>query len=81
MPWHAMARTTIQLSKETKEILEGQKLHPGETFDQLIRRLAQKSDRDDELSARTIKSIEEGVRDIKAGRVYTTEQLDSELGL
>lgn len=76
-----MARTTIQLSKRTKEILEGQKLHPGETFDQLIRRLVQKNDLDDELSARTIKGIEEGVRDIKAGRVYTTEQLDSELGL
>ena len=76
-----MARTTIQLSKKTKEILEMQKLHTGETFDQLIRRLVQKNDRDDELSARTIKSIEAGVRDIKAGRVYTTEQLDDELGL
>jgi len=61
--------------------LEKQKLYPNETFDQIIQRLVKKRDYDDELSPQTIKDIEEGVKDIKAGRVYTTEQINKELGL
>lgn len=76
-----MARTTIQLDKRTKDVLEKQKLYPNETFDQIIQRLVQKTDYDDELSPQTIKNIEEGIADIKEGRVYTTEQLNKELGL
>ena len=76
-----MARTTIQLNKTTKDVLEKQKLYQSETFDQVIQRLLQKNDHDDVLSSQTIKNIEEGVKDIKAGRVYTTEQLNQELGL
>ena len=76
-----MVRTTIQLNKKTKDVLEKQKLYPNETFDQIIQRLMQKRDYDDELSSQTIKNIEEGVKDIKAGRAYTTEQLNKELGL
>lgn len=61
--------------------MEKQKLYPNETFDQIIQRLVKKRDYDDELSPQTIKDIEEGVKDIKAGRVYTTEQINKELGL
>ena len=76
-----MARTTIQLNKATKDVLEKQKMHPNETFDQVVQRLIQKNDYDDELSPQTIKNIEEGMKDIKASRVYTTEQLNQKLGL
>lgn len=76
-----MVRTTIQLDKRTKDDLEKQRLYPNETFDQVIQRLVQKKDYDDELSPQTIKNIEEGIKDIKEGRVYTTEQLNKELGL
>lgn len=76
-----MVRTTIQLDRGTKDVLEKQKLYPNETFDQIIQRLVQKRDYDDEISPQTIKNIEDGVKDIKAGRVYTTEQLNKELGL
>ena len=81
MPWNAMERTTIQLNKDTKNILEKQKLHSRETFDQVLRRLLQEQEYDDELLPQTIKNIEKGIRDIKAGRVYTTEQLNRELKL
>lgn len=76
-----MERTTIQLNKDTKNILEKQKLHSRETFDQVLRRLLQEQEYDDELLPQTIKNIEKGIRDIKAGRVYTTEQLNRELKL
>ena len=36
---------------------------------------------DDVLSKAVIKNIEEGVADIKAGRVYTSEQVKKKLGL
>ena len=76
-----MVRTTIQLNKRTKDALKKQKLYPNETFDQIIQRLVQERDHDDELSPKTIRNIEEGIKDIKAGRVYTTVQLNKELGL
>jgi len=36
---------------------------------------------DDKLSKAVIKNIEEGIADIKAGRVYTSEQVKKKLGL
>ncbi len=76
-----MVRTTIQLDEKTKTGLRKQRLYPNETFDQIIQRLLQKEDCDDELSPETIKNIEEGIADIKEGRVYTTAQLNKELQL
>ncbi len=76
-----MVRTTIQLNKRTKDALEKQKIYPNETFDQIIQRLVEKRDYDDDLSPKTIKNIEDGIKDIKAGRVYTTAHLNKELGL
>ncbi|MCH8916293.1 MAG: hypothetical protein IIA82_10715 [Thaumarchaeota archaeon] len=55
--------------------------HPNETFESIITRLLKTNQQDDKLSDEVIKNIEEGVADIKAGRVYTTEQLNKELGL
>ena len=54
--------------------------HPGETYEVVITRLL-KITQDDVLSKEVIKNIEEGVADIKAGRVYTSEQVKKRLGL
>lgn len=43
--------------------------------------MVQKTDWDDELTSQEIKDIEESIKDIKAGRVYTNKQLKKELGL
>ncbi len=73
--------TTIQLKDETKTNLEQQRLYPNEPFDDVVQRLLAKKDYDDIISPETMQNIEDGIADIKAGRVYTTEQLDKELGL
>ena len=73
--------TTIKLKEETKANLDKQRLYPNEPFDDVVQRLITKKDYDDELSPETIHNIEQGVADIKAGRVYTTKQLNQELGL
>ena len=54
--------------------------HPRETYEAVIARLV-KITQDDVLSKEVIKNIEEGVADIKAGRVYTSEQVKKRLGL
>jgi len=75
-----MEQSTIKLSKKLKNDLRKQMNHPGETYEAVIARLL-KITQDDVLSKEVIKNIEEGVADIKAGRVYTSEQVKKRLGL
>jgi len=76
-----MEQSTIKLSKKLKDDLRKQMNHPGETYESIIARLLRASQEDDMLSKAVIKNIEEGIADIKAGRVYTTEQVRKKLGL
>ncbi len=75
-----MEQSTIKLSKKLKNDLKKQMNHPRETYEAVIARLV-KITQDDVLSKEVIKNIEEGVADIKAGRVYTSEQVKKRLGL
>lgn len=76
-----MEQSTIKLSKKTKSKLKKQMNHPGETYESVISRLLENAQQDDFLSPAVIKNIEEGIADIKAGRVYTSEQVRKKLGL
>ena len=76
-----MEQSTIKLSKKIKNDLKRQMNHPGETYEMVISRLLKITHEDDVLSESVIKNIEEGVADIKAGRVYTSEQVKKKLGL
>ena len=76
-----MEQSTIKLSKKLKAELIKQKNHPSETYETVISRLLQSSKEDDVLSDEVIKNIEEGVADIKKGRVYTSKQVKKKLGL
>lgn len=73
--------TTIQVEEKTKAALDEAKAFPGETYNRVIQRLILLSVDDEPLDPATVKGIEEGLADIKAGRVYTTEQLKKKLGL
>ena len=55
--------------------------HPSETYEAVIARLLKITQEDDVLSDEVIRNIEEGVADIKAGRVYTSAQVKRKLGL
>ena len=55
--------------------------HPRETYETVIARLLKITQEDDVLSDEVIRNIEEGVADIKAGRVYTSDQVKRKLGL
>ncbi len=72
-----MAATTIQLSKEIKKTLEGMKLHPRETYEEVLERLLEDLR---ELNKQTKKEIAQAIREIKAGKYRTHGQLKAELG-
>ncbi|MDC8453183.1 MAG: hypothetical protein LV477_09785 [Candidatus Nitrosotalea sp.] len=55
--------------------------HPSETYETVIARLLKNTQEDDILSDEVIRNIEEGLADIKAGRVYTSDQVKRKLGL
>ncbi|MEE9174081.1 MAG: hypothetical protein V3U30_03795 [Thermoplasmata archaeon] len=71
-----MTTTTIQLSMELKKTLEGMKLHPRETYEEVLERLLEDLR---ELSEQTRREIERAVREIKAGKYRTHDQLKAEL--
>lgn len=76
-----MEQSTIKLSKKIKNDLKKQMSHAGETYEDVITRLLKITQEDDVLSKQVIKNIEDGIADIKAGRVYTSEQVKKRLGL
>jgi predicted transcriptional regulator len=76
-----MEQSTIKLSKKLKNDLRKQMNHPGETYETVIARLLKITQQDNVLSDEVIKNIEEGVADIKAGRVYSSDQVKRKLGL
>jgi hypothetical protein len=75
-----MAMTSVQLRPETKKRLDDLKLHPRETYDELISRLADAAYDDESLSDEEIESIRESEKDIQAGRVRSLRQIMKDLG-
>ena len=75
-----MATTTVQLRSETKEKLDDLKLHPRETYDELISRLADAAYDDEPLSEEEIDAIRLSEREIETGRVRTLREIMRDLG-
>jgi hypothetical protein len=75
-----MAMTTVQVRPETKEKLNGLKLHPRETYDELIDRLADAAYDDESLSDEEREDIGVSENDIKAGRVRSLREIMRDLG-
>lgn len=69
--------TTIQLSEEMKKTLQAKKLHSRETYEEVLERLLEDLS---ELNAQTKREIEKAIREIKAGKYRTHEQLKAEMG-
>ena len=75
-----MAMTSVQLRPETKGKLDDLKLHPRETYDELIDRLADAAYYDEPLSLQEIKDIRASEKDIKAGHVRSLRDIMKDLG-
>jgi len=71
--------TTIKIKVPLKNRLDSLKIHPRESYTDVIGRLVEMAVDDEPLSDATIRAIEESLEDIKKGRIYTLEQVMSEL--
>ena len=72
-----MATTTIQLSIEMKNKLQDMKIHPRETYEEVLERLLEDLQ---ELNSETKDDIKRALHEIEEGRFRTHKQLKTEMG-
>jgi hypothetical protein len=65
---------------DTKALLDDLKLNPRETYDDVVRRLAEAAYDDEPLTTEEIEAMEEGIADLKAGRSRSLDEIMKELG-
>ena len=73
-----MTISTIQVREETKKTLQSMKLHPRETYEEVIERMIEDLS---ELNEKTRTEIEEARKGVESGKFVTHEQLKQELDL
>ena len=73
--------STMKVSQKIKGRLEKTRNYPREPLEDVVKRLLEHYAWDITLTDQEVKDVQEGLDDIKNGRVYTTEQLNKELGL
>jgi predicted transcriptional regulator len=73
--------TTVRISAETKTLLDGLKVNPRETYDDVVNRLAKMAYDNEPLRDDEIDDIKASMDDIKAGRVQTLKEVRNELGI
>jgi predicted transcriptional regulator len=72
--------TSVRMKTDTKALLDDLKINPRETYDDVVRRLAKLAYDDEALTKEEIEAIEEGIADIKAGRVRSLRDVMKDLG-
>ena len=75
--------TSIQVSKNSKEVWNALKNHPGESFEAMINRMVNILNEEDSklLSKKDILEIEQSIDDFKNGRYITNDDLKKKYGL
>jgi hypothetical protein len=72
--------TTVRMRTDTKALLDDLKLSPRETYDDVVRRLAESAYDDEPMTKEEIEAMEEGIADIKAGRIRSLRDVMKDLG-
>ncbi len=73
--------TTVQIDEKTKSLLEKLKIHQRESFNEVIKNLVMAKFDVEPLSDEEIRDVEKSLKEIKAGRYYTHEQVKRNLNL
>ncbi len=74
-----MENTMVKLKKETVNRLKSLKDYERETYDEIINKMI--NTQKEELSREDIDNIEGGLKDLKEGRVYSSQEVARRLGL
>lgn len=72
-----MSPTTIQVQSDLKKKLDAMKLHPRETYNDVLERVLEDLG---ELNEVTRREIEKAVREIASGKSRTHAQVKAEMG-
>ena len=72
--------TSVRMRTDTKALLDDLKLNPRETYDDVVRRLAEAAYDDEPLTPEEIEAMEEGIADLRAGRSRPLDEIMRELG-
>ncbi|WP_048066280.1 DUF7557 family protein [Methanosarcina acetivorans] len=75
------ATTTICLDPKVKDMLSNLKIYPTESYNSVVERLIRMAHDKEPLSEEEIEGIEESLKDIKAGRVYSEKEAKKLLGI
>jgi len=75
-----MEKTTIQINLETLERLKALKNIERQSYDEVLNNLIDTCE-EESLSENEINEIQQGLEDIKKGRVYSIESVAGELGV
>lgn len=67
--------TTIQIDEKVRDKLKKLKIHPKESYNEVVARLIALRSGEGELSNETIKNIEQSLEDIKAGRTLSMHEV------
>jgi predicted transcriptional regulator len=65
---------------DTKALLDDLKLNPRETYDDVVRRLVNAAYDDEPMTPEEIDAMEEGIADIREGRLRSLDEVMKELG-
>jgi hypothetical protein len=76
-----MEKTTIQLTSNTLERLKSLRVMERQSYDDLLNNLIDNFQEDEILTEQELKEIQQGLDDIKHGRVYSIESVAKELGI
>jgi predicted CopG family antitoxin len=74
-------KTTIQVDKKVKDQLESMKVHPQESYNEIIERLISISVDEQELSEETLNNIEKSLDAVRQGKVLTSKQFKERFNL
>jgi len=73
--------TTIKIERDLRDRLNTLKTHPRQSYNEVIRRLVDMATDDEPLSDETLERIEVALKNLRAGRYVTEEEIDAELEL
>lgn len=71
--------TTIQIDKKVRDKLKQLKIHPRESYNNVIERLIELRTDEGELSEDTIRDIEKSLEDVRAGRTLSMNEVKKRL--
>ncbi len=72
--------STMKISHETKQQIGNFRNYPKEPLEQVVKRMIEIYE-EDLILTDDVKGIQKSLDDLKAGRVYSHEQIKKELGL